>query len=128
MTDQPIGFEGETPVAARGHFRIGVILAIASFLIYAGTVFSLPQVRDNSCACERSSVAAAVTNLVYGSPLGAVSSNLFKQYLKGVVDTPLKQVLRDTPGLGTAHPTSPSGGRRGRPRLLFGRADHSWRT
>jgi hypothetical protein len=88
--------------------RFGIILAAASFLIYAATVFALPQVRDNSYPCERNSIAAAVTNVVYGQRLGTVYWGVLDLYLKNF-DAPLEQLLRDTPGLGTTHPTPPAG-------------------
>ena len=102
VTDQSAG------LAVRWRPRFGIILAVASFLIYAATVFALPQVRDNSYPCERSSIAAAVTNVVYGQRLGTVYWGLLDLYLKNF-DVPLEQLLSDTPGLGSAHPTPPAG-------------------
>ena len=95
-------------LAVRWGPRFGIVLAVASFLIYAAAVFVLPQVRDNSYPCERSSIAAAVTNVLYRQRLGTVYWGVLDLYLKNV-DAPLEQVLRDTPGLGRAHPKPPAG-------------------
>jgi hypothetical protein len=77
-------------------------------LIYAATVVALPQVRDNSYPCERSSIAAAVTNVLYGQRVGTVYSGILDLYLKSF-DVPLEKLLRDTPGIGSDHPTPPAG-------------------
>jgi hypothetical protein len=75
------------PVAARsigGVLRaisrrvpLGVALAVLLFMVYACTVFALPQVRDARYCCEQSSVAAAVSNALYGAPLGTSADLLF---------------------------------------------------
>jgi hypothetical protein len=46
---------------------IRIILAALSFLIYVCTVLALPQQRDNTFRIERTGVAAAVSNIVYGA-------------------------------------------------------------
>jgi len=41
------------------------VVAAISFILYAGTLFALPQMRDIPLCCELSSLAAAVSNVVY---------------------------------------------------------------
>jgi hypothetical protein len=79
---------------------IGIMLAALSFLIYICTVFSLPQERDNAFVPERMSVAAAMSNVVYGAPLGTLYSvplqgffdDIYRQTYK-----PLQQVFDEWP-------------------------------
>jgi hypothetical protein len=56
-------------------------LAIASFLIYASTIFALPQVRDTAYCCEQTSFAAAVSNIVYGSRIGSMYTGVFDMFM-----------------------------------------------
>jgi hypothetical protein len=93
MTDRATSLEAGTPAA--NHFGIGIVLAVASFLIYATIIFSQPQVSDNTYPCERSSVAAAITNVVYGKPVGTVYKGVLDRFLE-TFNTPLAQVLRGT--------------------------------
>src|ERR1700687_3813391 len=71
---------------------IGIILAALSFLIYVCTVFTLPQQRDNSFLVERMSVAAAVSNIVYGARLGMLYSGAWEG-LYDAIDRPLHQLF-----------------------------------
>jgi hypothetical protein len=65
------------------HSRIlGSGLAIVSFLIYACTVFTLPQVRDARFCCETDDFAAAVSNVMYRAPLGTLFSGLAVYFFK----------------------------------------------
>lgn len=55
--------------------------AAASFIIYASAVVALHQHRDNLFCCERVGLAAAVSNVVYGAPLGKVYPAIQAQLL-----------------------------------------------
>src|SRR5262249_48665864 len=59
---------------------------------YAGVLFSLPQTRVAAFAVDRSSVAAAVSNIVYGTRFGAVHSGVLEHLLRQV-DAPLQEVF-----------------------------------
>ena len=61
--------------------RAGVSVAIISFFLYAATLFALPQMRDIPLCCELSSLAAAVSNVVYKAPLGTVYSEVLQGFL-----------------------------------------------
>jgi hypothetical protein len=61
--------------------RVGLVLAVISFVIYAATLFSLPQMRDVPFCCELSGLAAAVSNVVYRAPLGTVYSGVLQHFL-----------------------------------------------
>jgi len=78
----------------RPRSRLGVILSIFCFMIYASLVFLLPQDRDNPYACERSSIAAVVTNVIFGAPFGVLDSRLYGTYVTTI--RPLRQVLHET--------------------------------
>lgn len=67
-------------------------LAIASFLIYAAAIFVLPQIRDSRFCCEQSSFAAAVSNIVYRSPIGGMYTGVFDMFMKHFSE-PLPQAL-----------------------------------
>jgi hypothetical protein len=108
MTDELVGVEKGSWLAVRWRSGAGWALPAATFLIYAAIVFALPQVGDNSYPCERSSIAAAVTNVVYGARLGTVYSGVLDQSLKAI-NAPVEQVMRDTPGLGDDRPAPPAG-------------------
>jgi hypothetical protein len=80
--------------------NIGIILAALSFLIYVCTVFSLPQQRDNPFGVERMSVAAAVSNIVYGAPLGTLYSGALQGFFDDIYKQtykPLQQVFDEWP-------------------------------
>ena len=61
--------------------RAGLAAAVISFVLYAGTLFALPQMRDIPLCCELSSLAAAVSNIVYKAPLGTVYSEVLQGFL-----------------------------------------------
>jgi hypothetical protein len=61
--------------------RLQLIVAALSFIIYASAVVALQQHRDNSFCCERIGLAAAVSDVVYGAPLGKVYPEIQTQLL-----------------------------------------------
>ena len=67
--------------AHRASWPVGLAAAVISFVLYAATLFALPQMRDVSLCCELSSLAAAVSNIVYKAPLGAVYSEVLQGFL-----------------------------------------------
>src|SRR4029077_3339168 len=93
---------------ARRRSRLAVALAFLAFVIYACTVFTLPHVRNSLSCCEQSGVAAAISNIMHGAPLGSVYSGTFS-YLIGRIDEPLSQTLEQAQGPGAGLPTTPSG-------------------
>jgi hypothetical protein len=76
--------------------RIGIILAALSFLIYVCTVFSLPQQSDNPFNVERTSLAAAVSNIVYRARLGRLYSGALEGFF-ATIERPLRQVFDEWP-------------------------------
>jgi hypothetical protein len=72
--------------------RIEIVLAALSFLIYSATVFVLPQNRVAVLNVERSSVAAAVSNVVYHARFGRIYSDVLDQFL-ATAGAPLQPVL-----------------------------------
>ena len=56
----------------------GHAIALLSLLIYAGSIFALPQVQQARYCCEQSSVAAAISNVKYGTRLGQLSFGRFQ--------------------------------------------------
>ena len=74
--------------------RLG--LAIGSFIIYAAAVMVLREHRYSQYYAEQFEVAAAVSNIVYGAPIGAVYSGLVQQF----VNKPgrIQQTLEETAG------------------------------
>jgi hypothetical protein len=104
MMDGAVGRAGES----EWRRRAAIALALASFLIYGATVFALPQIRSGFYCCEQSSLAAAVSNVVYGSRLGELYTGLFDYFIQHI-DEPLEETLHHLPGLGGGHPTPPPG-------------------
>src|SRR5262249_38098854 len=75
-------------------------LAIASFLIYAATIFALPQVRDSQYCCEQSSFAAAVSNIAYGSRIGNMYTGVFHIFMTHFIEAlpqALKEIVAELP-------------------------------
>jgi hypothetical protein len=66
-----------TGLFERSWLRVGA--AAISFVIYASAVVALHQHYDNSFCCERIGLAAAVSHVVYGAPLGTVYPEIQKQ-------------------------------------------------
>jgi hypothetical protein len=75
---------------------VGIMLAALSFVIYVGTVLALPQQRDHTFIVERTEVAAAVSNIVYGAQIGMLYSGALDDLLS-TTDRPLWQVLDEWP-------------------------------
>jgi hypothetical protein len=69
----------------------GVMAAAASFIIYASAVVALHQYHVNLFYCERVGLAAAVSNVVYGAPLGKVYPAIQAQLLD--MGAPAEEVL-----------------------------------
>jgi len=61
--------------------RVGLVAAAISFVLCAGTLFALPQMRDIPLCCELSSLAAAISNVVYKAPLGTAYSEVLQGFL-----------------------------------------------
>lgn len=61
---------------------LAIGLAILSFVTYACTVFDLPHVQNARFCCERYAVAAAVSNIMYGAPLGTYYSDVLDYFFK----------------------------------------------
>jgi len=80
-------------------------LAISSFLIYATLIFVVPQIRDGRYCCEQSSFSAAISNIVYGSRIGAMYTGVFDIFIKHFTE-PLPQALDE---IRAELPTEPSG-------------------
>jgi hypothetical protein len=93
---------------ARRNSMLVVALTLLSFVIYACTVFALPQVRNSLACCESSGVAAAISNIIYGTPLGSLYSGTFS-YFNDRIDEPLSQTLEQAQIPGTGLPAIPSG-------------------
>jgi hypothetical protein len=96
--------------ALRGISRrasFGIALALLSFLIYVCTIFALPQLQNARYCCEQSSVAAGVSNVVYGTPLGSLYSGVFDFF--NHFDEPLERALEKAQAPGARFPTAPPG-------------------
>src|ERR1700724_2750831 len=65
---------------ARRNSMFAVALAVLSFVIYACTVLTLPQVRNSLACCESSGIAAGISNIMYGTPLGSLYSGTFSYF------------------------------------------------
>jgi hypothetical protein len=99
---------GPTGGPIRGIFRrpsvVGT-LPLLSFVVYACTVFALPQVRNARYSVELSSIAAAVSNVRYGAPLGSLYSGVLDYFIEHLFE-PLKQTLEPRT-LATRLPVTP---------------------
>jgi hypothetical protein len=93
---------------ARRSSRSAVALAVLAFAIYACTVFTLPQVRNSPACCESSGVAAGISNIMYGAPLGSLYSGTFS-YFNDRVYEPFSQTLEQAQLPGAGLPAIPSG-------------------
>jgi hypothetical protein len=81
--------------AARGgEARIKIVLAIASFVIYASAVLALQQHQNMPFRAEREAFAAAVSTIVYGAPLGTMYLGVSARIRDS--NTPLKTALKQT--------------------------------
>ncbi len=86
--------------------RVGMVTA--SFLVYASIIFLLPQTKTAYYCCEQSSVAAAISNLKYGTQLGSLYSGVF-DYLIQHYKEPLEQALTETQSPDIGLPATPPG-------------------
>src|SRR6516165_6438485 len=75
---------------------IRVLLAVASFLIYAFAVLDLDQYRTAPFVPEREAFAAAVSTAVFGAPLGTMYSGVEARLRDA--NTPLETALKQTVG------------------------------
>jgi hypothetical protein len=110
MTNEVAEPESRIMPAVPWRVGFGFLLAAASFLIYAGIVFTLPQVKNDAYCCEQSSIASAVSNVVYGARIGSIYSGLFNYFIDHWQE-PLQQELDGLPGtpLGALQPTIEDG-------------------
>ncbi len=69
-------------------------LAIGSFIIYAVATVVLNQPRDAQYDTERSSLAAAVSNVVYGAPIGTVFTGVLARLWDP--SRPMQQTFEET--------------------------------
>lgn len=69
-------------------------LAAASYFIYACAALIVCQNQKNDFIPERSSIAAAVSNVAYGAPLGKVYTGVLARFLE--MDVPLDKTLEQT--------------------------------
>src|SRR5262245_14194636 len=71
----------QNPALLRG--RIPVVLAVLSFAIYLWAALLVHQQNQGSRAylIERSAMAAAVSNVLYGAPLSAVFDEILRSFL-----------------------------------------------
>jgi hypothetical protein len=93
---------------ARRNSIFAVALAVLAFMIYACTVFTLPHVRNSLACCESSGVAAAVSNIMYGTPLGSLYTGAFS-YFNDHIYEPLSRTLEQSQLPGVGLPATPSG-------------------
>jgi hypothetical protein len=100
--------DGVADNQARRNSMLVVALAVLAFVIYACTVFTLPQVRNSLACCESSGVAAAISNIMYGTPLGSLYSGAFG-YFNDRIDQPLSHTLEQARLPGAGLPATPSG-------------------
>src|SRR5580700_8957912 len=93
---------------ARRNAMFAVAPAFLAFAIYACAVFTLPQVRNSLACCESSGIAAAISNIKYGTPLGSLYSGTFS-YFNDRIYEPLAQALAQAQLTGAGLPATPSG-------------------
>src|SRR5580692_6824981 len=93
---------------ARRGSMFAVALAVLSFFIFACTVLTLPQTRNSLACCESSGIAAGISNIRYGTPLGSLYSGTFS-YFNDRIHEPLSQTLEQAQKPGAGLPAIPSG-------------------
>src|SRR5580700_3746694 len=93
---------------ARRNAMFAVAPAFLAFAIYACAVFTLPQVRNSLACCESSGIAAAISDIKYGTPLGSLYSGVFS-YFDDRIYEPLSRTLEQAQVPGTGLPATPSG-------------------
>jgi hypothetical protein len=92
----------------RWSLSLAVVLAVFSFLIYACTILTLPQIRNASACCEASGISAAISNVMYGAPLGSMYSGVYR-YFSDRLDEPFSQAIEEARTPGTGLPAAPPG-------------------
>jgi hypothetical protein len=100
--------DGAAGDQARRNSMFAVALAVLALVTYACTVFTLPQVRNSLACCESSGVAAGISNIMYGTPLGSFYSGTFS-YFDDRIYQPLSQTLEQAQKPGVGLPAIPSG-------------------
>jgi hypothetical protein len=85
-----------------------VALAVLALVIYACTVLTLPHVRNSLACCESSGIAAGISNIKYGTPLGSLYSGTFSYFDERIYE-PLSQTLEQAQKPGAGLPAIPSG-------------------
>src|SRR5580704_17946228 len=93
---------------ARRNSMFAVAPALLAFAIYACAVFTLPQVRNSLACCESSGIAAAISNIKYGTPLGSLYSGVFS-YFDDRIQEPLSLALQQAQRPETGLPATPPG-------------------
>src|ERR1700731_1731240 len=93
---------------ARRNAMFAVVLAVLAFAIYACAVLTLPQTRNSLACCESSGIAAGISNIRYGTPLGSLYSGTFS-YFNDRIHEPLSQTLEQAQKPGAGLPAIPSG-------------------
>ena len=93
---------------ARRNSILVVALALFAFAIYACAVFTLLQVRNTLACCESSGIAAAISNIKYGTPLGSLYSGVFS-YFDNRIQEPLSLALQQAQLPGVGLPATPPG-------------------
>jgi hypothetical protein len=93
---------------ARRSSMFVVALAVLAFVIYACAILTLPHVRNSMACCESSGIAAAISNIMYGTPLGSLYSGTFS-YFNDRIDEPLSRSLEQAQIPGAGLPATPSG-------------------
>lgn len=71
--------------------------AIIAFAIYIGVLCTLPMMSGRTMCCEISSIAAAVSKIVYSAPFGAMYQELFEHFVANPA-TPLQDKLDTATG------------------------------
>ena len=87
----------------------GIGLVALSFIIYVSTIFTLPQFRTAHYCCEHSSIAAAVSNVMYGARLGTLYSGVFDYFVAHYDDESLEQRLKEAQMSAGGLPAMPPG-------------------
>jgi hypothetical protein len=100
--------DGVAGIQARRNSMFAVALAFLAFAIYACAVFTLPQVRNSLACCESSGIAAGISNIMYGTPLGSLYSGTFT-YFDDRIYEPLSQTLEQAQIPDAGLPATPSG-------------------
>lgn len=85
---------------------LALVLVALSFVIYAGAIFSLPHLRLSAACCEPPGIDAAVSNILYGAPLGSYYSSV-GDYFDRHANEPLWQTVELLNASGVGLPKNP---------------------